>query len=253
MRTLPKCIIFDWDGTLVGCEQLVHAAYVLTLEKLGDSKAKTWQETDTHTQNGKTRSEIFSNAEIWGENGAKAQEIFYQIYPRLQQEDRKLIQHFEQISGKTLKPLIVYENAKEVLLTLKKRLPHTRLVLLGAKSEDLLKKEVSQTGFEGLFDFVLGNTGNPITDKPNKGAFDRAVQGLNISDKALEVLYIGDNPKKDTSFARSWGASIKIVEPKKDKTALQTLNAEFEQSYPILHRKNENENKSQQINTYTHI
>ena len=39
MKQAPKCIIFDWDGTLVGCEQLVHATYVLTLDKLKDKKA----------------------------------------------------------------------------------------------------------------------------------------------------------------------------------------------------------------------
>ena len=253
MKTPPKCIIFDWDGTLVGCEQLVHATYVLTLDKLGDKKAKMWQENDTYTQNGKARAEIFSNPSIWGEKGQQAQEIFYQIYPRLQNQDKELTARFEQITGKTLKPLTVYKGAKEVISTLKNRLPQTRIVLLGAKSEDLLKKEVFQTGFDGLFDLVLGNTGNPNTDKPNKGAFDKAVQGLNISDKTKDVLYIGDNLKNDTAFANSWGADIKIIEPKKEKTALQTLRAEFEQLYPVLLKKIESENTTQQNKAHTRV
>lgn len=233
MKQAPKCIIFDWDGTLVGCEQLVHAAYVLTLDKLGDKKASAWTPEDTHAQNGKVRAEIFSNTAIWGEKGAEAQEIFYQLYPRLQQGDAELVSRFERISGTKLTPLTVYEGAKEIVSALKMQMPQTRIVLLGAKSEQLLKKEVLESGFDGLFDMVLGNTGNPITDKPNKGAFDRAVQGLDIADKASDVLYIGDNPKNDGAFANSWGADIKIVQPKKEPMALYALKAELEQTYPI--------------------
>lgn len=233
MKQAPKCIIFDWDGTLVGCEQLVHAAYVLTLDKLGDKKASAWTPEDTHAQNGKARAEIFSNTAIWGEKGVEAQEIFYQLYPRLQQGDAELVSRFERISGTKLTPLTVYEGAKEIVSALKMQMPQTRIVLLGAKSEQLLKKEVTEAGFDRLFDAVLGNTGNPITDKPNKGAFDRAVQGMSITDKASDVLYIGDNPKNDRAFANSWGADIKIVQPKKDSLALYILKTELEQMYPI--------------------
>ncbi|MBR5130044.1 MAG: HAD family hydrolase [Alphaproteobacteria bacterium] len=238
MKQVPKCIIFDWDGTLVGCEQLVHAAYVLTLDKLEDKKASSWTPEQTHAQNGKTRAEIFENADIWGEKGGKAQEIFYHIYPRLQQGDKQLVGRFECISGTTLNPLTVFEGAKEVVLSLKRQMPKTRIVLLGAKTQELLEKEVQEAGFEGLFDAVLGNTGNPITDKPNKGAFDRAVQGLSIADKTADVLYVGDNPQNDTAFANAWGADIKIVQPKKDKTVLYVLKSEFEQTYPICGKDN---------------
>ena len=237
MKTALKCIIFDWDGTLVGCEQLVHAAYVLTLDKLGDKKATSWTPEDTHAQNGKARAEIFSNADIWGEKGAKAQEIFYQIYPRLQQGDEELVGKYECISGTKLNPLTVYDSAREVVLSIKKLFPQTRIVLLGAKSEELLKKEVLESGFDGLFDMILGNTGNPITDKPSKGAFDRAVQGLDIFDKKGEVLYIGDNPINDTAFAHFWGADIKIVQPKKDKIALYMLYIEFERTHSICRQE----------------
>lgn len=235
MTQFPKCIIFDWDGTLVGCEQLVHATYVLTLDKLGNKKASDWTEENTHAQNGKSRAEIFSNTAIWGDKGSEAQEIFYQIYPRLQQGDPQLIGHFEHISGTGLTPLVVFDGSKDIVIDLKKRMPQTRFVLLGAKSEALLKKEVAKAGFEGVFDAVLGNIGNPITDKPNKGAFDRAVQGLTITDKKADVLYIGDNPQSDTAFAKSWGADIKIIQPKKDKMALYTLRSELEKSYPLIH------------------
>ncbi len=246
MTQMPKCIIFDWDGTLVGCEQLVHAAYVLTLDRLGDKKALTWTEENTHAQNGKNRSEIFSNTDIWGEKGAEAQEIFYQIYPRLQNGDTELTKLFERISGTVLTPLTVYDGAKEVVSFWKKN-KAVKVILLGAKSEGLLKKEVEQTGFDGMFDAVLGNTGNPITDKPNAGAFDRATRGMDIVDKKKDVLYIGDNIINDIKFADSWGADICLVQPKKNKVALRELLANFEQIYAVFHcvqptYPNENQN-----------
>lgn len=251
MHKTPKCIIFDWDGTLVSCEQLVHAAYVLTLDKLGDAKASSWTQEDTHTQNGKTRAEIFSNTNIWGEKGTEAQDIFYQIYPRLQQGDKELIQTFERISQTPLIPLTIYEGAKELISTLKQRATSTRVVLLGAKSQDLLEKEVKQTGFDGLFDAILGNIGNPITDKPNKGAFDRATQGMDIINKTTDVLYIGDNPQNDTAFARSWGAGIRIVQPKKDKMALRFLLSELEQMYALCANNNIRFENTQNQNLHT--
>ena len=232
MKQMPKCVIFDWDGTLVGCEQLVHATYVLTLDRLGDEKARTWTEKNTHAQNGKTRAEIFSNTDIWGEKGAEAQEIFYQIYPRLQNSDTELTKLFEHISGTALTPLTVYDGAKEVISFWKKQ-KSVKVILLGAKSEELLKTEVEQAGFNELFDAVLGNTGNPITDKPNAGAFDRAVQGMHLVDKKKDVLYIGDNIVNDTKFADSWGANVRIVQPKKNKIALRQLLADFEQLYAV--------------------
>ena len=253
MKQAPKCIIFDWDGTLVGCEQLVHATYVLTLDKLKDKKASVWTLEDTHTQNGKTRSEIFSNTAIWGEKGAEAQEIFYQLYPRLQQGDAELVGRFEHISRTTLNPLTVFDGAKEVVSDIKKQMPQTRIVLLGAKTQELLEKEVLEAGFDGLFDAVLGNTGNPATDKPNKGAFDRAVQGLSITDKTTDVLYVGDNPQNDTAFADSWEAGIKIVRPKQDKMALRTLKAEFEQTYPICCQNHISSNAFIKEKTHLHV
>lgn len=130
-------------------------------------------------------------------------------------------------------PLTVYEGARDLVSFFRKQ-KGVKVVLLGAKSEGLLKREVEQAGFDGLFDAVLGNTGNPITDKPNKGAFDRATQGIDIIDKKKDVLYIGDNAINDTKFADSWGADSCIVQPKKSKTALRALLASFEQTHAVF-------------------
>ena len=102
MKQAPKCIIFDWDGTLVGCEQLVHAAYVLTLDKLGDKKASAWTPEDTHAQNGKARAEIFSNTAIWGEKGNDSSIMF--AYGKVKQDvsftvDGKVVKTYQAANG----------------------------------------------------------------------------------------------------------------------------------------------------------
>lgn len=225
-----KCIIFDWDGTLVSCEQLVHASYVLTFLKMGNDKAFTWSEADTHAQNGKSRQVIFSDTSIWGANTKEAEEIFYQVYPRLQQNDSVLFQLYQDVTGKQLQPLMVYEGAKEFLHYLKVQKPNRPIVLLGAKNEDLLRKEVVESGLMPYFNRIVGNTVNADSNKPSPKAFDRAVAGYNFTDKA-DVCYIGDNLQKDTAFAKSWGAACFILTPEKLKEVVQYLPK------PITHAK----------------
>ena len=89
-----KCIVLDWDGTLVSCENLVHAAYVLTFEALNNEKAKTWQLSDTHAQNGKSRQQIFSDTSIWGDKTKEAEKIFYEFYPLLNKGHETFTNHY---------------------------------------------------------------------------------------------------------------------------------------------------------------
>ena len=217
-----KCIIFDWDGTLVSCEQLVHASYVLTFLKMGNDKAFTWSEADTHAQNGKSRQTIFSDTTIWGTNTKEAEEIFYQVYPRLQQNDSVLFQLYQDVTGKQLQPLMVYEGAKEFLHYLKIQKPNRPIVLLGAKNEELLRKEVFEAGLIQYFNRIIGNTVHADANKPSPKVFDRAVANYHISDKS-SVCYIGDNPQKDIAFAQSWGATGFILTPEKLREIAQFL------------------------------
>lgn len=237
-----KCVIFDWDGTLVSCEKMVHAAYVLTFDKLGDKRAQTWELSDTHMQNGRARQDIFADKTIWGENGQRAEEIFYQIYPRLQQDDPALNDRYETLRGEKLEKLSVYDGADELLSYMFKNLFSSKIVLLGAKNETLLRHEVEQTHMTPHFDEILGNTGDKLTDKPAPGAFDRAVEGVNITDKASEVLYIGDNAEKDTAFAKSWGADVMIINPREDKTILRSLLNKLETNRKIARQARLSEN-----------
>ena len=234
-----KCIILDWDGTLVSCENLVHAAYVLTFEAIKSNKAKTWQLSDTHNQNGKSRQQIFNDTSIWGDKTQEAEKIFYEIYPLLNAGHETLVNMYELLRHEKLKPLTVFDGAKEFLKTLYTQRSNARIVLLGAKNETLLKREVEQVGLTRYFDKILGNTGNITTDKPSAGAFARAVEGLFISSKSKQVLYIGDNEQKDKSFAQSWGSDCLIIQPKNNPQILLDLAQEIRKKpLSIAHQKN---------------
>lgn len=231
-----KCIVFDWDGTLVSAKMMVHQAYLAAFQAIGSDKAVTWREEDTQAQNGQSPNSIFANTEIWGDKGAEARVTFYETYEKLQKTHPHLLK--------------LYDGAEELLSVFKKQYPTARLVLLGAKTEALLQDEVDTMKLSNSFDLVLGATGNPMTDKPAAGAFNRATEGLNIIDKTSEVMYIGDNPKMDPAFAHSWGATPIIVQPGVNKNALKELEFEISSAKALLHHgvlpcsypKNQNEN-----------
>ena len=130
-----KCIVLDWDGTLVSCEKLVHAAYVLTFEAIKSKKAETWQLSDTNNQSGKSRQQIFNDTSIWGDKAKDAEKIFYEIYPLLNAKHKTLVNMYESLRHEKLEPLTVFNGAKEFLKTLYTQRSQARIVLLSAKNE----------------------------------------------------------------------------------------------------------------------
>lgn len=239
MEQLPKnikCVIFDLDGTLAGFENRVHAAYLAAFQEIGSKKVNTWTLKDTRAQNGRAPDAIFKDEEIWGRweyvgicntyshfLGDEAKKAFYKAYNAQPETHPELCS-----SG-------LYEGAVEAITAAQKS--GARVVLLGAKTESILKKEAEVLGIASYFDALQGATGDEKTDKPAAGAFDRAVEGLNITDKK-QVVYVGDNPKKDPAFAKSWGATSVIVQPEQDKTALKSLAHAFETTYPVSRQTN---------------
>ncbi len=191
-----KSIVFDWDGTLVTAEPMVHEAYIATFNSLQDNR--NWTLADTHALNGEDPNKIFANEALWGENGDKARELFYAHYHRLKEERPELFE--------------LKEGAVELLKFLKETYPNVKIVLLAAKTESILVDEVTKQGLSGYFDAIIGKT-DEGPNKPDKKVFDRAMKQINVEiiDPQLEVLHIADNPQKDEAFARDYGAASIIV------------------------------------------
>lgn len=216
-----KAIIIDWDGTLVDVEPVIHQAYKETLKDINSPLQEAWSPIDTHAQNGLAPVDIFNNQLIWGESSGEngvAKKLFYQHYRRLLAADE---------NAPYLK-----EGALELLQTLKAAYPQTRLVILAAKSDELLKKEVaSKTELAPWINTVIGTDPERGFSKQNDIIFYESVYGLTISKESTlrqkEVIYIGDNVDKDTHFAKICSITPLIVNDKNkaaDYTSLKELS-----------------------------
>lgn len=203
-----KCIVLDWDGTLITAEPLIHETYTETLLQL---KIKfgfenlPWAKGDTHRQNGRSPADIFTDQKIWGNYETQAKEIFYQELSWLREAFPDLIK---------LKP-----DAEELLKKLNELPKKPRIVLLANKTHDILMAEVIKYNLLEMFDTIIGSQHDAAIDKPSKAAFERAVEGLEITDPHQEVIYIGDNPTIDPRFAAAYGAASILINDCQGSTA----------------------------------
>lgn len=209
----PLCICLDWDGTLVDCKEMIHYAYMETMEQLGINK--NWSFEDTCRQNGRSPQNIFQDNYLWKGKEAQAKEIFYQEISCLKKEFPDLLQ---------LKP-----GAKELLQKLRNIPSCPRIVLIANKTHDLLVKEVISCELIENFDRIIGSQHNTENDKPSPRTFERAVEGLNIINPGVEVIHIGDNPNVDPQFAANYGAISLLVAdtPKANAKTLMELAEMF--------------------------
>ncbi len=218
---LPKSletIVFDWDGTLVTAEPMVHEAYVATFKSLGDNR--TWTPADTHARNGEDPNKIFADKTLWGENGTQARDLFYAHYKRLQAERSDLFK--------------VKEGAVELLDFIQETYPKVKLVLLAAKTEEIMVEEVARFGLSDRFDAIVGKTSEG-PNKPDKAVFDRAMKliDVDVTNPTTEVLHIGDNPQKDEAFARDYGAASIVVHESCAIKDLLQLRADLAKHYEL--------------------
>lgn len=214
----PKCIILDWDGTLVDVEPVIHKAYKATLQELNSPLKDAWSPVDTHQQNGLAPKDIFDNELIWGDYKGEdglAKQLFYKHYRALMAEDKEA-------------PYLK-EGALELLQTLNAAYPTARVVILAAKTHDILNNEVaSKSELSPWVNAVWGTDAKRGFSKQNDAIFHEAVFGLDISDnphlRMEEVVYIGDNVDKDTDFARICQISPVIVNDKDKRADYISLN-----------------------------
>ncbi len=208
-----KCVLIDWDGTLVDAEPMVHEAYVATFKELGDNRI--WTPADTHARNGEDKTKIFSDKTLWGDRCEDACTYFYAHYNRLKIERPELLN--------------VKESAFKLLDFIKTACPDVKIVILAAKTQELLSEEVFKKGFVSYVDAIVGHT-KEGPNKPNVGVVDRSLKavGLSVTDKAKQVMHIADNLEKDDKFAHEAGVISIIVNEKgkiKNLEQLRTILA----------------------------
>ncbi|MEI8320515.1 MAG: HAD hydrolase-like protein [Alphaproteobacteria bacterium] len=152
--SLPKCIIFDWDGVLVDTKELIAAAYFHTFLSLG----KPLPEMDMlHQLPGTSLRDYFPK--IFGEDAKKAERFFYAY-----------------VNENHLKALKTTEGSEELLGYLKKRdIPCS---IVSNKRGDILRKELEFLDWTGFFHKTIGSKDCP-EDKPSPKTITAAVEGLN--------------------------------------------------------------------------
>ncbi len=219
-----KCIMIDWDGTLASAEPMVHEAYVATFKELGDNRP--WTLADTHARNGEDPKKIFADKTLWGDKCAQAFDAFYKHYRRLNVERRDLFG--------------LQENATNLLHFLRNARPDVKVVIMAAKTQELLEKEVRETGVDGLVHAVVGNTAEG-PNKPDVRVVDRVLAevGVTITDKATQVWHIADNLDKDVKFSENAGVTYFIVNEKgqiKTLEQLQTMLSTVTTAEPVQQR-----------------
>ena len=227
-ESMPKCIILDWDGTLVDIEPVIHKAYKETLKEINSPLKDAWSPIDTHAQNGLAPADIFNNKLIWGEHigeNGLAKKLFYQNYHKFMTEDE---------NAPYLK-----DGALELLQTINAAYPTTRVVILAAKTNAILKQEVEKKPeLAPWVHVVLGTDPERGFSKQNDIIFYEAVYGLTISKdpeiRKKEVIHIGDNIDKDNYFAQICGISSIVINDKNKEathTSLKEVSDEIKSAF----------------------
>lgn len=182
-----KCLIVNWDGVCVSSLEARHLAYLETFRKLKLNKTN-WTVSDTVKQSGRNPDEIWIDQSLWHEKGGEAKEIFYNAYTNLSKTHIKL-----------------NENVAAFLSVFKLRCPDTPIVAFGAKTEEIMWREVSQLLENDPFNMIYGSRSgsehNKNLDKPE--ALRTILQDLNLCADS-QTVYLGYKDS-DAEAARNAG------------------------------------------------
>lgn len=169
-----KCLIVNWDGMCVSSLEARHLAYRKTFQELKQNVVN-WTISDTAAQSGRNPDEIWIDKSLWQKKGADAKQIFYNTYTSL------LINHIK-----------LNENVGAFLSVFKLRCPNTPIVAFGAKTQEIMWREVNQLLGEDPFYMIYGSrSGSEHNKNLNKPEALRTIlKELNLSADS-QTVYLG--------------------------------------------------------------
>ncbi|HVC57416.1 MAG TPA: HAD family hydrolase [Stellaceae bacterium] len=162
----PQAILFDWDNTLVDSWATIHEALNFLMRAMGQPE---WSLADTK---GRVRLSLREAFPIYfGERWEEARDIY--------------LDRFRAIHLERLMPL----PGREALL---RRLAGEGIYLgiVSNKTGELLRREVGQLGWSGLFGSVVG-AGDAPSDKPAREPVHLALLPSGVAPGA-GVWFVGD-------------------------------------------------------------
>lgn len=170
LLALPKCVLFDWDNTLVDSFEGITRALNQVYKHFG--------------------LPVLSKEEVIESCHLSARDVFPVLFP---QDSQKAFDIFyDYIETHHLKHLTLFEETLPLLQALKKR--NIYIGLVSNKKKEILLKEVQYLHLDHFFEVIIGS-GDCLEDKPSPIPILHALRKLPIEIADLtKVLYVGDAP-----------------------------------------------------------
>ena len=165
--SVPKAILFDWDGTLVDTHPALASAMNVTLEFFGK---EPWTFQQWSDWLGQSARDAFPK--VFGDDWQQARKIYFDAYNE---------KHLE-----TLAPIAGADTLVETLAALP-----LFLGVVSNKSGPFLRKEVSHLRWDGHFGHLVGG-GDSARDKPAPDPVHEILAHAD-HDSGPHVWFIGDN------------------------------------------------------------
>lgn len=204
--TKPKCVIFDWDNTLISTWPKIAMALNSALEFFDKPR---WSIAEVKANSHKSLKDGFPI--IFGHNWEEARDIFYKVY-----EETSDIEALE--GGERILKLLQKNNIKAGIVS--------------NKRGDILRKEVQDIGWDDYFFGAVGSL-DAHCDKPHPDPVYHLLEGIHM-ESSNKVWFIGDTTV-DIECAVNSGC-IPILFG--DKTSSPDLD---EKHFKYLQVKNHNE------------
>jgi len=192
-----KAILFDLDNTLIDFTNMKRVSCEAAITAMIGGGLPLKKE--------KAYKELFTLYGIYGIENTKIFQKFLKKF--LGKIDYRIlskgISAYRRVQTSFLQP---YPDVRSTLIKLKER-----GLTLGIVSDAPRIKawvRLGETNLEDFFDVVitLGDTKKP---KPHKKPFQKAIKELNLD--ASEILFVGDNPKRDIFGARKSGMKTALA------------------------------------------
>ncbi|MEE2995896.1 MAG: HAD hydrolase-like protein [Pseudomonadota bacterium] len=166
--SLPRAVLFDWDGTLVNSWPIIHESMNRTLEAMGHAQ---WSMDETLRRVRKSLREAFPP--LFGDRWEEARDIFYTAYRAV---------HLERVEKK--------DGAEELIEAFVGLGSHIGVV--SNKSGGHLRAESTRLGWDRFFEGYLVGASDAPNDKPATDPIYLALDRTGIVPGADNVWFIGD-------------------------------------------------------------
>jgi len=163
----PSALLFDWDNTLIDSWDAIHHALAVTFRAM-EREPWTYEETVQRVR----ASARDSFPILFGARAEEALEVFYRTFEA---------DHLQKLRARAGAGDMLRELAAE---------PNLYLAVVSNKKGDLLRREVTHLGWDGLFSRLVGGNDAP-RDKPAVESVLLALEGSGL-EPGPAIWFVGD-------------------------------------------------------------